>query len=828
MKRTIILLSFLCLAFAAGAQNRPGGGGSSIVGHISGTVIDSLTKQPVPYASVSIFTNGSTSPFSGAMTDDKGNFKIDNIHPGKYKISVSFIGYHTVNIDQVVTTDAKPDKNMGSILVTSGKTTALKEVSVVGQAPLVQNKIDRIVYNVEKDVTASGGTALDVLGKVPLVAVDMNGNVSVRGDQNIQIFINGKPTGASSASLSDVMRAIPADQIKNIEVITSPSAKYDAEGSGGIINIVTKKQNVSGFSGSINGGVGTRQNNGNLNLNFNHDRFHLSANIGGFLSWPQTSTSEFEQHIQNDSINTTTSSTGTSRVSRHAVNSSISAGYDFNAFNSINSTFRLMHFQFNTDGSSNTISASPYSSQSSGINSFSNFDWNLDYTHKFNKDGHELDFLTEWSRGSGVTDYTNQYSAVFPNVKNNIDGINNEYTLQLDYTLPISKVLKFEAGGKSILRRINSTSDYYDFNAGGFVYDPTNSNVYNYNQNVYAGYSVFTITLPKQWSILAGLRDEVTDIQGNPFNASQNLSPFSQNYNTLAPSLTLQKQLNKTNTIKLVYSKRISRPNLRYLNPFVNQSSIQNQSVGNPQLDPEISQTYEFDYSSFLGSSNINASVYYRHTSNAIEGIAEPISVTVNQIAEGGTLTTYQNVGNNNSWGGSLFGSIQPFKILTIMGNINAFTYNPDPSGRYSSQQSQTGTYLQYGGFLRGTLTLPHNLLAEMFAFGNSPRHTIQGTNPAFSMYGIGVRKQFMQKKMSVGINVLQPFSADKHFDSSISSPGFTQTSKNTIPFRSFGVTFSYSFGKMSFKDNQQRKGGSDMNQGGEQGQGAGLPGAGS
>lgn len=823
MKHIFTLL--FCFGFTGFASAQvPGMAPGGVTGTVSGKVIDSLTKTAVDYATVSIFIANGKAPLNGAVTDSKGNFKFTNLRTGSYRLEISFMGYPTKKIDQIITTPSKPDKNIGTVELAPNKK-MLNEVTVTGQASLVENKIDKLVYNVEKDITASGGTATDVLGKVPMVSVDLNGGVSVRGDANVRLLINGRSTGSSATNLSDVLRSIPADQIKSIEVITSPSAKYDAEGSAGIITIITKQKSVSGISGSINGGVGTRQNNGNFNLNFNQGRFHASANLGTFLSWPQTSTSDFEQHIQNDSINTTTSTKGTSRVSRHGIFSSASAGYDFNAFNSINTTFRLMRFKFTTNGSSNTISSTPYSFTSDGKNSFSNFDWNVNYAHKFDDKDHELDFSTQWSRGTGLNAYTNTYTAAFTDLENNINSINNEYTFQLDYTLPVSSVLKLEAGAKSIIRRINSTSDYYDFdqNSSGLTFDPILSNVYKYNQDVYAGYTVLTFTLPQKWSVLAGIRDENTNIHGDPENAAQNLSPFSQSYNTFIPSLTLQKQFKGNSTLKLIYSKRIARPSLQFLNPFINTSTPQSQTVGNPELNKEISNTYELDYNAFFGTSSINTSIYYRHTSGLIEGIAAPISVVVNGVAEGGTLTRFQNVGANNSIGGSLFGSVTPFKIFTITGNINMYTYKPDPTGIFIADKTQNGTYLMYNGFLRGTFTLPANWLAETFGFGGSARRTIQGTNPAFSMYGLGVRKQFMQKKASLGVNVTQPFANDKHFDSKISSPGFTQTSTNVQPFRSFGLTFSYSFGKMSFSPPRRQKINNDDLKQGDQNQQQGV-----
>lgn len=835
MKRFYILIALFCFTLSAHAQFGVGGGGPTTTGRISGTIIDSLTKKPMDYASVGLYRSGGKSPITGVVTDEKGNFKLDNVKPGKYKLAISFIGYPTKYIEPVETTASKPDAKLGQVLL-APSSHALKEVQVVGQAALIENKIDKIVYNAEKDLTAAGGNATDVLQKVPLVAVDLNGNVSIRGDQNVRVLINGKPSGATSASLSDVLKTIPADQIKSIEVVTSPSAKYDAEGSAGILNIITKQKNVSGFSGSISGGVGTRQNNGNGNINYNHNRLSLSANVGGNATWPQTSlTSSDQDFFFNDPAqHRSQTSTGTSRVKRHGVIGSVSAGYDFNAFNNLRSTIRLNQGGF--DPNSNTdytrtyfydpTKNNTYHNNNIGHNTFGGFDWNVDYTHKFKKEGHELSFSTQWSHSKVVTDYTTLFTGLqdpteFPNLKNNIDGINNEYTFQTDYTLPINKVFKLEAGGKNIIRRIRSVSDYFNPSGADFVYDPVNSNKYSYDQTVWAGYSVLTVTLPKGYSVLAGARLENTDIHGEPHNDVQSIQPFDQNYNTFIPSLTLQKALTPTQTLKLAYSKRITRPSLQFLNPFVNKSNPTAQTVGNPFLAPEVSQTVELGYNTFIKSSVINLSAYYKHTTGLIEGL-----LTNLPDGQEGTITTYQNIGVNNSYGASFFGAITPFKILTIRGSINAYTYKPTASNQLTNQQTQTSTYFQYNAFLSAQLTLPSNFIAEAFAVQNSARRTIQGSNPSFSIFGMGVKKQFMQKKLALGINAIEPFNTYKNFNTDIKTPTFTQSSKFAFPFRSFGVTFSYSFGKLSFSNPQQPKKGinnDDMKQG-DQGGGQGAP----
>jgi len=829
MKRIILLFLIICSFVTAKAQFGVGGG-STIVGKISGTLIDSVTKQPLMYASVALYRSTGKSPINGVLTDDKGAFRIDNIHPGDYKIRITYVGYPEKFVGDISTTAAKPDKNLGQILVKSSAK-SLKEVSITAQAPLIENKIDKIVYNAEKDLTATGGNATDVLQKVPLVAVDINGNVSLRGDQNVRVLINGKPSGATSASLSDVLKTIPADQIKSIEVITSPSAKYDAEGSAGIINIITKQKNMTGVSGSVSGGIGTRQNNGNFNFNYNKNRFSLSMNVGGNYTWPQTSITTFENDIQpSNAVHTATVSNGTNYVKRYGVIGNVSANYDFNAFNSLHSNIRLNQGGFNTNANNfSTFSdliantSSTYSSNGLGHNSFGGFDWNVDYTHKFKKEGEELDISTQWSHSNTVTNFTNIYTAELTNVKDNINGLNNEYTLQVDYTLPFNKVFKLEAGGKQILRRLVGTSDLFAYDpasgaADGFVFDNANSNVYNYNQNVTAAYSVLTITLPKGYSILAGVRDEITSIHGEPqtLTSDTSLRAFDKNYNTFIPSLTLQKQLSPTQTIKLAYSKRITRPSLQFLNPFVNTSNKLAQTEGNTTLAPEISQTIEFDYVTFIKSSVVNASIYYKHTGDLIESIADPILVKVDAThSQPGTLTTYHNIGSNNSFGTSFFGSVSPFKNITFRANLNAYTYKPDPTGLFIQDKTQDGTYIQYNGFAMGELDLK-TFIAQVFAFGSSPRHTIQGTNPSFSIFGAGIRKQFLNKKASLGINTLEPFAKYKSFNSKLSSPGFTQTSTFQFPFRSVGLTFTYSFGKTTFSNPAEKKGinNDDMKQG--------------
>lgn len=825
MKKILLLTFFLFSVFTLTSQNFPGA--NSLKGKITGTVIDSITKTPVDYVSVSISKSDEIKPLTGSLTDANGNFQLNEIPVGNYNISISFIGYITKTIS-ATTTDSKLDIDLGKIIL-SPETNALSEVVVVGKTQLVSNKIDKIVYNVEKDVTATGGNATDVLQKVPLVNVDIDGNVSIRGDANVRVLINGKPSGATSANLADVLKTIPADQIKNVEVVTSPSAKYDAEGSAGIINIITKEKNVSGISGSVSGGVGTRQNNFNANVNFNKNRFSLSANLGFNNGWPQTSNYNSNQLFDHATDNTLQTTKGESEVRRHGIVASVTAGYDFNAFNSIHSTFRYNNGGFEGKGMNESIftdynnasNNTSYTGNTRSKNTFGGFDWNLDYSHKFKKEGHELTFSSQWTSNTNTTDYQNIYSGFYTNQKADNDGENDEYTLQLDYTLPVTEKFKFEAGGKSIFRRISSDFQNYVPNAQNeFVFDPINSNLYNYDQDVFAAYTVGTLTLPKGFTVMAGARYENTSITGDPTNALQtNLEPFNIDYETFIPSFTLQKALTEKASLKLTYSKRITRPSFNFLNPFVNKSNIQSQTQGNPNLDPEVSQTVELGYSTFSQKRTINISAYYKFTDGLIEGIATPL------VGETGTITNYQNIGNNKSFGMSFFGSLNPIDILTLRGNFNAYTYKPDPTGIFNLEQSKNGTTIQYSAFLSGTLAFKSGISAEAFVIQNSSRQTLQGTSPAFNLMVFGVKKQFWNKTASLGINMVSPFKKDLEFKQNSSGSGFSQNSTFSFPIRSFGITFSYNFGKMSFNANKQKGVNNDDLKEGEQNNQGGIPG---
>ena len=813
-----LLMLFFAVSWAGSVQAQVPGAGQPAAaaaagGTVSGIVIDSVTKKPVDYATVSLFKAGATTPFSGGLSDEKGAFRITNVPAGTYRLQVNYIGYDVKNVGGLVLAPGKLDRNIGRIIISPGAN-LLEAVQITGQQALIENKIDKLVFNAEKDVTSAGGNVTDILRKVPMVSVDMDGNVALRGSQNVRILINGKPSGALTTNAADVLKSMPSDQIKNVEVITSPSAKYDAEGSAGIINIITKKKEVSGVSGSVNLGIGTRQNNENANINFNKNKLSVTANVGFNAGWPQTTYSSFES--KNTLLGTESSSIGKSTSNRQFLSGSASVGYDFNDNNSFLSSFSRRGGSFKNDGTTTNSNLSRdgelinYTATNRNENSMSNFDWNNDFTHKFKRAGEEISVAAQWTHGTADVDYATEYSAFTQNQRAENLGTNNEYTVQVDYVLPINKLFKVEAGAKTIIREIKSDYDFFNPNeAGQYVLNPITSNAYDYGQDVYAGYGLLTASLSKGYTLMAGARMESTNIDGSSGNTASGLQPFKNDYLNFIPSLIVSKSLTPTQTIKLSYSKRIQRPSLQFLNPFRNTSDPLNQSQGNPELSPEIGQTLEFNYSTFVKSSVINASVYYRRTEDIIESVVTTVPFTTidnagNEVTRDVSLSSFQNVGTNNSIGTSLFGSAQLWKVLTLRGNINAFTYKPQIIS--SLQQGEQETYIQYNAFVSATVKISSTLNAETFMMQNSARRTFQGTNPSFNLWVIGLKQDIFKKRGTLGLNITQPFKDYKDFESSINSGPLVQRSKFSVPFRSFGLNFAYNFGKMNYGAQPPRK----------------------
>ncbi|MBK6390961.1 MAG: TonB-dependent receptor [Saprospiraceae bacterium] len=827
MRPFSLSLLLLLLTFTIKAQF-PGAGGAAspaITGKITGSIIDSTTREVVEFATIALRRTGSTKDINGTLTDEKGSFKLENVSAGKYTVIISFLGFNTKTITNIELTPKRPDANIGTVML-APEGVALSEVTVEDQASLVENRIDKLVYNAEKDASSAGGSAVDVLQKVPMLSVDLDGNVSLRGSQSIRILINGKPSGMFSSNVADALKMIPADQIKSVEVITNPSAKYDGEGTGGIINIITKKKNAQGTSGSINSAIGTRQNNTFLNLGVRKGRFGLAGGGGSFWGWPGSGTNTLQRINYVNGLSVTTDEAGTNKTSRLGYFGNMNADYDFNAFNSISSTFRANGFTMDQNSTTAVSIADQVQSQNFNydrINTANNgrggFDWNTDFKRTFKKKDQELGFAFQWSNNKSITDnlFITENSPYYNfNQKSNNDGINNEYTFQVDYTHPFSAKAKMEIGGKTVIRHINSDLNYFNFNPdlNEYIADAGRLSLFKYSQDVTAGYASFNVGLSKTVSLLAGARLENTVINGKYTQGAGD--PFSNDYANVLPNISISKQLPKFRTIKLGYSKRIQRPSLFYINPFQNAQDTRNITVGNPTLNPELTDQVELALTTFLKGSMVNLAFYAKHTNDIIENLTEIQN-------NGSSIATYKNAGDNYSYGFNAFSSVNLSKKWTLRGNVNVGSYNTVSD----LTKTNFSTGVQYNAFLMSSFDFKKNgLKADLFGIFNSPRRSLQGTTPSFSMYSMGLKKEILKKKGTLGFSTTTPFTKYRAFKSEIEGDNFKQVSNFKIPFASFGVSFSYQWGKMNFNaqpkkrgvkndDLKQGEGGGDMGNGG-------------
>ncbi len=800
MKKIILFATTLMFFLTSKAQfpMMGGSGASKITGRISATVIDSLTQQPVEYATVSVVNAKTNKAVNGGLTDSKGKVAIQNIPTGDYKLIVGFIGYTTKTL-QVTTTPQKPDNNLGNVVL-SGSSSTLAEVTIEGKKSIIENKIDRMVYNAEADATNAGGDATDVMRKVPMLSVDINGNVQLRG-ASVRVLINGKPSGTMANSVADALKMIPADQIKSVEVITNPSAKYEAEGSGGIINIITKKSNAEGVSGSVNATAGTRQNTGGFNLTAKKGRFSANTSAWGMFAYPQDSRTSFF----NDLPSLEVQQDGTSRWKREMGNGSLGLDYDFNAYNNISTNAKFTSFYNGGPGRSdittNGVGTGYIISKNDMGNN--NLDWNVDYRRTSKKQGEEFSVAAQLTQGRNTNEFENDYrtAAGVPISFTGSDNVgkNREYTLQTDYVLPINKTVTFEVGGKAIVRDIDSE------------FGNASTTDFNYNQDVAAAYSTIAFNLSNSVKFKGGVRGEYTAIAfDDEFG-----QPIKNDYFNLFPSAVISKNFSATTTLKLAYNRRVQRPSLAYLNPFRNNASEFSVMEGNPYLKPELSNNIELGYSTFIKGSMINASIFYRDTKDVIENLISEDS------DPGRTLTSYANIGSTQSFGANLFASYNPLPKWTLMSNISVNTYQVRKTAG-SLEGLNEGTYMNYNFFLRSATTFKQGWNFEAFGVVVSPRYTYQTKTDMMMFYGATVKKDILKKAGSLGLSLMNPFGRDLHIKTISKSGDAFQNTDIYYPIRSVGLNFTYKFGKLKFTEKKKIKN-DDIKQ--EQQQGGGQMG---
>ncbi|QIP11353.1 TonB-dependent receptor [Spirosoma aureum] len=796
----VLFLTFPLIAF-----------GQSNSGRITGFLTDSVTTKPIPFATVALQTADSKL-ITGVTTDENGAFTIDKVAIGAYKLVFSFVGYRTSVLNNVAITNEKPVTDVGKVVV-SPDSHNLKEVNVVGQKALVEDKGDRLVYNAEKDVSNTGGTAVDVLRKVPMLTVDLDGNLKMRGSGNIKVLVNGKPSSIMARNLADALKQMPANIIKSVEVITSPGAKYDAEGSAGVINIITKK-GVQGTNGTVNATGGNMNRSLGGNLNVKGKKLGLAISLNGY---------QYRNIGENSSTRTAlTDGKPTSilrqRTSRDNTGTGgfgeMSLDYDPDSTNRINFSGNAWggNFPMNSTLDSRLVDMQGNVSQNYHRdirfrNPYGNTEFNLGWTKSFKKPGQELAVLTQYARMPDNYYYTITQTDMTSEVPTYLErstnlSRNNEYTFQTDYSHPFTArtkrdtlTFKAEAGAKAILRDIGSEfviEQALTGLEGDYAVDPGRSNEFTYNQRVVAGYASLKIDTKRKWNLTAGTRLEHTRIEGD-FVTNQ--SRFTNQYQNLIPSFTLAKTLWKKHTFKVSYTQRISRPLIWYLNPYKNYSDPKNVQTGNPFLNPELTHATELSYSTFgKEGSSFNAAVFWRQTNNSIEWLAVV-------DGQGAALSSPQNIGRNASYGANLNLTLQPNKNLNFsIGSdltyvdLTSVALNQRTSGWVWS----TSPNISY--------KLPKDLTLQANGYVGSGWISLQSRNSGWYYYGLSAKKEFMDKKVSLTMNLNNPFNRTVKITGDQFAPSFTAQNTSLFVNRSIRLTLSYKFGQMSSGGKQSRK----------------------
>lgn len=809
MKKIVLSLSILLTCVLTMEAQRPAwagqSSGSSITGRISGVLIDSISQSPVEFATVVLINAKMGKEVDGTLTDDKGAFKLPEVKLGVYDIKFSFLGYQTKTIKGVELTPEKPDSKLGDISIV-GEGINLAEVEVVGEAAVIENRIDKMVYNAEKDITNIGLDASEVLARVPMLAVDLDGRVSLRGSQNIQILINGKPSSMFSSDPGEALKSIPADQIKTVEVITVPTAKFDGEGTGGIVNIITKKSSVQGFTGTVNSTIGNRSNRAGIDLNLVRGRFGLNGGGNVNYSWPNPSFSSFSRIDRVGEQVRTLTQNGEGESTWAGGGFRFGAFYDINAYNSINSNLNFRGRSSGNDGITVADFDDPINNvfqDYERINDVSSlrgsFDWTTDYRKTYEGSDREFSVAFQLSGNVSLSDNellqrSDNAPELFRDELNTNDGLNLEYTFQLDYVHPFGDNIKLETGARAVIRRIDSDFrfEFKDQDRSEYTVDPAQTDVFNYFQDVWAAYASFNFKLGKKYGLITGLRYERTDIAGEfqKFDA-----PFANNYDNFLPSIIFNRKLGKFSNIRASYSKRIQRPSLFFVNPFINQSDPRDISFGNPELLPENTDAFEIGYNTFIKGVVFNASTYYRVTNDVIENILDVDN-------SGVSFTTYQNLGKRETIGVNGFASATVKKILTLRGGFDLLSYEGQGviDGRRITRQAWEWRFN-----MGSTLKFGKGYTIQVFGFYNSPRQTLQGSRGNFSMLSIGFQKEFT-KRTSLGINAFRPFRRALSFPNELEGANFSQTSIREVVIRSFGINFRHRFGKLDFKQPRQRR----------------------
>lgn len=751
---------------------------------ISGTVVES-NKLPIEFATVIIADINTQKPIAGATTNEKGQFSFTTSATNFY-VEVSFIGFKNKKIQNFTKKNNRVD--LGEIILTEDQS-QLDEVIVRAEKSQTVFKLDKRVFNVGADLSSTGASALEILDNVPSVTVNIEGQISLRGNQGVQILINGKPSVLASEE-GNALGSITADMIDRIEVITNPSAKYDAEGTSGIINIIIKKSEKKGLNGSITLNTGIPNNHSiGVSLNRRTEKFNLFSQIGyGRRTFPR----ESESSSLNRATETNLTTNGESDKNEKFFNIILGTDYHINDLNVItlsghyafedekeNST-QLYQFIDNTNTTTDAWNRRELTTASNP-----KWQYELQYKKDF-KDDEDHDLLFSALGTSFGKDKTSTFNntttiGTIPDMLQEAitNFVQNEYTFKLDYTRPFGDKYTLETGIQYIIDDVSNDYQVRDFINNEWIINTNFSNVFDYNQNVLGIYSTFAYEADK-WGIKGGLRLENTDLQTKLVNTNER---NTQKYTNLFPSVHTSYKITGDLSLQAGYSKRIYRPRLWDLNPFFSFRDNFNISTGNPNLNPEFTDSFEITSILKFNQGSLNLGVYHRATKDVIEDIAT--------FEDNVTTSQPSNVGTNNGTGIEINAKYSPTNWVTFTTDFNHNSFVR--KGQFENLNFDFNGN-QWSSRLTGKFKLPLDFTLEAIGNYQSEFKTVQGEVADNIFMNLGIRKKMMKGRLNANLSIRDVF-ASRRRQSITNQVDFLRTS-NSMSGRFVTIGISFGFGK--------------------------------
>ena len=827
--RTLLVILFGAASGLVCAQS-----GTAVNVQIKGQVVDSLTNEAISYATIRVMPKSAPASLKAVVSDDNGKFQVAVNKADEYVLLIDYLGKNTFK-KEIVIEDQKT-LDLGKILMTE-VSKELSEVVVSAQKPLVQVDLDKIVYSMESDPEAKTNNVLEMLKKVPMVTVDGDENVQLKGSSNFKIYLNGKPSNMISKSPKDVLRSMPANTVKDIQIITDPGAKYDAEGVTGIINIITQSNtSMGGYTANLNARVDHRGGfGGGAYLSAKYGKVGFTGNFN-YYDWkqPESKYTMSQENLSPASVNNRYfNQNGGGKNHGNGQYGSGELSYEIDTLNLINIGFNRYYGGYNSsshassemlDHNRDLFYSYDQTGKSKGV--WGGTDMNVDYQRTFKKKdqlftaSYRLSLNPDDSESdNNITNAKESEPTALPatavNNKQFSDAGMAEHTFQADFVTPFGKMHNIEAGVKYIIRLNESTSGYDFWDGSGWkgVDKPTDK--FKHEQDILSAYGGYSAKF-KKWGVKTGLRYEATQLDVTfPKESTMN---FKNDYNNLIPSATITYQLKPAQNIRFGYNMRISRPSIWQLNPYEDTSNPNHVQAGNPELDAVKSHSINTNYGFFSPKLNFNMNLSYDFQNNGIERILEERS--------GILYSTYKNIAKRKGMGLSGYISWNPTPKIRLYSNL---------SGRYTDVKS-IGDFDQSNHGFSGSIwgggqyTLPKSWKFYLNVGGSTSSVDLQSKRSGYFFHGISASKGFLKDKLDIRAFAQNPFRKNMEWKNKTETEMFRTESLYIYNSQSFGISASYRFGEMkqqikkaarSIKNDDAMGGG----QGSQSGGGGGQPG---